>query len=285
MKAKKLLLSTACALFISVSAFSQEIAESEIAKSVTNEMSNLLKSISQSEGDTVKSTTTEIVQEEEKSSVFLGGKSFNFIFEWLKKPKKNKPHQSHWTGFGMSVSYLGGANDVSLGKSYSFFLNIMDYTVPISYNFLLATGLGFDWQHYSFRGNVSLKNDENEITRFIRDNDRNYRDSKFRFYHLTIPLIFEYQKKMKKGGDFFVYAGIEALIKTSSSSHAHIRTNDKVQKEKYTGLNIRPLNARFTLRVGFKDFSILGYYQPFSIFEKTKGADINPYGVGLMLNF
>ncbi|MDR3226343.1 MAG: hypothetical protein LBT56_01560, partial [Prevotellaceae bacterium] len=263
MKTKKILLSTACALFISMSAFSQEVAES----------------------DTVKSAENEKIQEEEKSSVYMDGKSFNFIFDWRKKSKKTKPYESHWMGFGISLSYLSGTNDVSLGKSYSFFLNLMDYIVPLNRNFLLATGVGFDWQHYSFRGNVSLKSDEDGITRFVRDNNRNYKDSKFRLYHLTIPLIVEYQKTMKNGKEFFVSVGVEALIKTSSLSYAHIRTTDDVKKEKYTGLNIRPLNARFILRIGFESFSVLGYYQPFSIFEKTKGVDINPYGIGLMFNF
>ncbi|MDR1984231.1 MAG: outer membrane beta-barrel protein [Prevotellaceae bacterium] len=260
---KNILLLLNCALLVSLPVFSQEIADS----------------------DTVKSTENEII-ENEKSSVFVDGKRFNFIFQWEKKSNKKYATESHWAGFGVAVSYLNGLNGVNQGASHYLFLNLLDYTIPLNKHFLFATGLGFDWQKYKFKGNVSLKNDDNGITCFIYDNSKNYVSSKFNIYHMTIPFVAEYQTGSKKFDDFFIHAGVEVLIKTTSKSEARIKTEDgKIKKEKYIGLNTRALNARFILRTGVNNFSILGYYQPFSIFKNDLGIGINPYGIGIMIDF
>jgi len=223
-----------------------------------------------------------MAEPELKSSIFFNGSPYDFIFSWKKKANK-----SHWTGFGFAFSNLNNLGDVDLdlNRSYSIVLNLGEYLVPFNQHWLLATGLGFDWSRYHFRGNKSLQFADGR-TDFLPDEEgRDYRDSKFLIYHATIPLLLEYQTKFNRRQRFFVYGGVEGLVKLYSKSQVEIKAPNGKTKEAYKGLNLVPLNFRFTGRIGFEDVSIFGYYQPFSMFEKGKGPDIHPYGIGLMLNF
>ncbi|MDR3226702.1 MAG: PorT family protein [Prevotellaceae bacterium] len=265
MKTKKILLSTACALFISMSAFSQEVAES----------------------DTVKSAENEKIQEEEKSSVYMDGKSYNFIFNWSKK-SDNSIH-AYSSGMGLTMLFLTGMKDVNY-LGFGFVFTGLGFDVPINKHFVFATGLGDYVDGYYLKGNVVLKNDDDGITRFIRDNDRNYKSSECTIMYLTIPLLIEYQTKVKPNHTFFVSGGIDAMVKLLSMSETQIRTDEGILHAKHKGLNINNFNARCTLKTGFNFserfiLSLVGYYQPFSTFEKGKGVDVHPYGIGIMLDW
>jgi hypothetical protein len=197
------------------------------------------------------------------------------------------PTKSYWTGFGFAFSNLQNLTDanLNLSRSYSVILNLGSFIIPLHRNWLVTTGLGFDWSRYHFRGNIVLQ-EIGGATYFVPDREnREYRDSKLLVYYATLPLLMEYQTKINKRNSFFIYGGVEGLIKLYSKSQAEIKTPDGIKDVIYKDLNILPLNFRFALRTGFDDFSIFGYYQPCSIFEKDKGPDINPFGLGLMLNF
>ncbi|MCC8144974.1 MAG: hypothetical protein LIO93_00745 [Bacteroidales bacterium] len=216
------------------------------------------------------------------SSIIYDGSAYNFIFSW-----KKKATESHWTGLGFTFSDLNGLEDVDLklGKSYSVRLNMADYTLPINHHWLFFTGVGLDWTRYHFKGNIGLQ-DINGIAQFVPDEfGRNYKSSKLLAYYITIPLALEYQTKIGKGKMFFVQGGAEGLIKYYSKSQVDIRTDDGIKKVNHKDLNILPLNFRLFLKAGFNDVSVIGYYQPVSMFEKGKGPDIQPYGLGIMLNF
>ena len=237
-----------------------------------------------SEEQFIEEESTEDIQ----SSVFYEGSAYNFIFSWEKDGgtyiKKTRTNESHWIGLGFAFSNLNKLEDadLKLNRSYSVILNIGDYVVPFSHNWLFATGVGLDWSRYHFKGNTALRENENGVVQFIPDSEgRNYRDSKLMTYYVTIPLLLEYQG----GKSFFIYAGVEGLINHYSKSQVEIKTMDGIKKGHYKDLNVLPLNYRFTARVGFEDFSLFGYYQPNSPFQKGKGPDVQVSGLGIMLNF
>ncbi|MCL1937638.1 MAG: PorT family protein [Candidatus Azobacteroides sp.] len=239
----------------------------------------------------------EILENEEKteepemqSSVTCSGASYDFIFSW-----KKKATESHWTGLGFAFSNLDRLKnaDIVLGRSYSILLNLMDYTISIDPHWLFVAGLGMDWTRYHFKGNTGLKEDADGTNRFIPDENRfipdelnrEFKSNKLLAYYVTIPLLLEYQLKFDGNKLFFVHGGLEGLIKYYSKSQLDIKTSEGIRKVEYKDLNILPINARLILRAGFDDFSIFGYYQPFSMFQKGKGPEIYPYGLGVMFNF
>ncbi|MDR1197819.1 MAG: hypothetical protein LBK94_02240 [Prevotellaceae bacterium] len=246
---KTLLLATACTLLFSANVFAQD-AET---------------------GDTVQS-----VAADGKSSVYISGASFNFIFKWNKKADNDDTPESHYPGMGLGFSYSSGLSSMNY-KSFYEDINSVSFDLPINKNFVFVTGLSNHLQGYIFKENVSLKNDENGITRFIFDPERHYKRSEFSVLYATVPFVMEYQTKIKRNkffNHFFVYAGVEALVKVFYQSQAKIYTNEGIVKEKYRGLNIRLLNFRFVLRAGFDHLSYMVFYQPFSIFRHNRGPDI-----------
>ncbi len=252
--------------------------------------------------NTEEKTDEEFIYEEvaadepEESSIHYNGSSYDFIFSW-----KKKATEAHWTGLGFAFTDLSGLKEVDLkrGKSYSLIMNMGDFVVPLSSNWLIFTGLGLDFSRYHFKGNVGLQeipvtDQEGQLvpgrtyTGFLdAQENENYEFSKLITYYVTIPLMFEYQTKLHHNNTFFINGGVEGMIKYYSRSQIGIYNlkggvNKKVLGK---GLNILPINYRMVLRAGFDDFSVFGYYQPVSLFEKDKGPDIKPWGVGLMLNF
>jgi hypothetical protein len=211
----------------------------------------------------------------------MNGSSYDFIFNWKKKPTK-----AHWKGLGFAFSNLENLQgaDLDLTRSYSVILNVIDYTVPLNYHFLFVSGLGFDWSRYHFRGNTGLWHDDGGAY-FFKDPEQDYRSSKLLVYYATIPLLLEYQTKANRHSHFFISGGVEGLIKCYSKTQLDIRQpRGGLEKIHYRNPNIPPLNARLLLRAGFDHISIFGYYQLFSMFEHGKGPNVRAFGIGLMLN-
>ena len=229
--------------------------------------------------------TVSVFAQEEKSNILLDGASYNFISFW-----KKKPTQSHWTGLGFAFSNLDGIDkenvDLILNRSYSITLNTMDYNVPLHYNWLFVTGLGFDWSRFHFRGNAGLQRGSDGITHFVPDAEgRSSRSNKLLVYYATVPLLLEYQKKIGHGKTFFINGGVEGLINLYSKSQVEVQmSHNETKKISYRDLNVLPVNFRTVLRTGFDDFSIFGYYQPYSMFQKGKGPELRSFGIGIALN-
>jgi hypothetical protein len=233
---------------------------------------------------TAAEDTVPVVKEtpEPGSSVIFDGSPYDFIFSW-----KKKAQESYWTGFGYAFLSLGGLEegvDLNLSRSHAFFLNLTDYIISLNQNWLVTTGLGFDWSRYHFRGNNRLQATDGK-TAFVTDPENEYRDSRLLVYYATIPVLLEYQTKINGDNIFFIYGGVEGLVKLYSKSQVDVKTPEGIRKDNYRDLNLLPLNLRFTARIGIEYFSLFGYYQPVSMFEKGKGPDVHPFGIGLMLNF
>ncbi|MDR0542049.1 MAG: PorT family protein [Dysgonamonadaceae bacterium] len=220
---------------------------------------------------------------ESGSSVIFDGSPYDFIFSWK---KKKKAKESHWTGLGYAFLNLDGLAgvDLNLSRSHAFFLNLIDYIIPFNQNWLMATGLGFDWSRYHFRGNNRLQMIDGK-TFFVTDAENEYRASRLLVYYATIPVLLEYQTKINRNNSFFIYGGVEGLVKLYSKSQVDVKIPEGVRKDDYRDLNLLPLNFRFTARIGVEYFSLFGYYQPVSMFEKGKGPEVYPCGIGMMLNF
>ncbi len=231
-----------------------------------------------------KSNDNEVVAPE--SSAIYDGSSYNIIFAWKKKQKANKPH---WTGMGMALANFNGMDDtnadLSISTSYSFIINTTDYKVPLSSHLLLITGMGLDFTRYHFNGNVGLTVVDG-ITKFVESADETYKSSKLITYYITIPLLLEYQTKIANNRTFYVSGGMVGYIKYYSKSQIDVNVDGGVQARSLgRDLNILPVNGRLMLQTGISDVNFYAYYSPFSLFQKDKGPDLKPIGIGIMIGF
>ncbi|MDR1738145.1 MAG: hypothetical protein LBR66_04910 [Candidatus Symbiothrix sp.] len=234
-------------------------------------------------------TTSLLAQEVESdhqsvSSVSMDGATYNFSFVWK---LRQKPHiKAHQPVVGFSFLNLQGLQDdvnLNLGRSYSFALGLGSFDLSLSQHWVVSSAFGFDWSRYHFKNDMSLQSFKNDPSQFLPDPEgRAYRDSKLLVYYATLPLVLEYQKKLGNHHYFFLQGGVEGLLKLYSKSKAVLDTRRKTTID-YRDLNITPLNCRLICRIGFGDFILFGYYQPFSLFPKGKGPEIYPYGIGIAL--
>ncbi len=219
-----------------------------------------------------------------KSSATYDGTSYSIMFNWK---KKNKAWiEPHWNGIGMALANFDGINnttaDLSISTSYSFIINPIEYKAQLSNHWLLVSGVGLDFTRYHFKDNVGLTVIDG-VTKFVESTDETYKSSKLLTYYITIPLLLEYQTKLAHN-TFYVSGGMVGYIKYYSKSQIDVNVNGGIEARSLgRDLNILPVNGRFMLQTGIGNIRFYAYYSPFSLFEKGKGPEIKPIGIGIVL--
>lgn len=220
-------------------------------------------------------------RESEGSNVLYNGSSYNVIFSWKKKNKRSL--DPHWTGIGMGFMNYS-SDDIPYGSlkmstSHNFTLNLIDYHKQIANNWLIVSGIGTEWSRYHFDENAALTKKDG-ITTFVPAPDGvDYRSTKLLSYYITVPLLLEYQTS-----NFHISGGPVALFKYYSKSQIkYFENGRKIVQNMGRDLNMRTIDLRLRLQIGFDDVAIFGYYAPFSMFDKNRGPELKTYTIGLMI--
>lgn len=218
----------------------------------------------------------------ESSSILYNGSSYNINFFWgSKKGKKNL--SPSWTGIGMGfMNYNSDDTPLSalkMSTSHNFTFNLFTVDKQIGNHWLLLSGLGTEWSRYHFDTNAALTKKDG-ITFFEpAPQGITYKSTKLLSYYLTVPLLLEYQT-----GNFHISGGAVAFFKFYSKSQVKYYIEDeKHVEDKGKDLNMRPIDLRLRMQVGFNGFAVYGYYSPFSLFKTNKGPELNTYTIGLMI--
>ncbi len=247
----------------------------------TPKIVNIINQVSSSNQTSSGSGNASNVQ---NSSISYDGSPFNFVFSWKRKNRL----EPHWNGLGMAFINLDGdlGTDLSLSTSHSFVFNPIECHARMNDHFLLVTGVGVDWSRYHFKGNKGLEVVDG-IAQFVQAPEGvNYTSSKLLSYYFTFPLLIEYQKKIIGKHDIHLSAGVVGYFKCYSKSQVDYEDHGHTIKEtKGRDLNLLPVNARAMATIGFGDVTLYGYYGLHSLFEKGKGPDVRPTGIGVMLDF
>ena len=232
--------------------------------------------------DTITETIAEAEQtgSSENSSVIYNGSSYNVIFSW----KKNKKHLSpHWTGIGMGFMDYNSDKipngSLKMSTSHNFTVNLFDSHKQLSNHWLLVSGIGTEWSRYHFDENAALTKQDGKTLFEPAPEGINYKSTKLLAYYVTVPLLFEYQ-----ASNFHISGGAVAMFKYYSKSQIkYYIENKKYVENKGRDLNIRPIDLRLRIQIGFDDIAIYGYYAPISMFKKDKGPELRTYTIGLMI--
>jgi hypothetical protein len=202
----------------------------------------------------------------------------------------------HWAGFEMGVNgYLGSSGSVSLSplqenfdlnyaRSLNFNLNIIEHDFNLWKNRLnLVTGLGFSWNNYGFRRNITL--DPNSSFTFASiDSGINYTRNKLRTSSLTLPLLLEFNASDNPDKTFHLAAGITGSWVFRAKTLQEFNANGyNISVERRDDYNINPFQYAATVRLGVGDFTLYANYGLSTLFEKNKGTDLNPFSIGLRI--
>jgi len=225
------------------------------------------------------------------------GLQIPFLSKSNHKDHSNYSMKPHWAGIGWGFLNVTDKNNkmnnvegVSLKaeSSNEFFINLFEKIMPIYRNNLgLTTGLGFDWHNYFLDMNTHLLEEKGITGVYNAPDGVNYDYSRLRTFHITIPLLLEWQPTFGKSHSFFVSAGAIAGINTFADykvKYKDARGNTVTSVESH-GLNTAPLSLDFMGQIGYGSFSVYAKYSPFSIFQSEKGPDIRAVSLGLVWNF
>jgi hypothetical protein len=216
-----------------------------------------------------------------KSKISVNGFSSDFIFSWKREI------QGHWKGVGIDFSQLSGKDDVALnfGKSIGLSANMFQESYVFNPHWLVSVGIGFGYNQYRFKDDIALKQMDGKTTFVSPPEGATYKSSQFTYSFVNLALVFEYQTKLTKSTPFFVLGGIESIAPMyGSRSVVKEKSLTGTSKDEYRSFNLESKNSyRVVLKAGIDDIAVFGYYQFHSMFEKGKGPNLHPWGIGLML--
>jgi hypothetical protein len=208
---------------------------------------------------------SQVVNEKTKKKVSIGIGIYTDI--WMKMPEGTRSRTIN-QGMNLLAMY-----NVPFGKS----------------NFSFSIGLGLST--HNLYGNF-LTNSSSDSTWIVPIPDSvSYKRSKITTTYLDIPLEFRYKSKSKvtialgfKGGfmigSFSKYVGDGGF---STYSYTVPKDVGKVRIKMNGIKNLEQFTYGPTLRVGYRWFNVNAYYMISTIFSKSRGPDMYPISVGIML--
>lgn len=204
--------------------------------------------------------------------------------------KKEKGHRRYFDKHvaGIYVGYsqfadgvnFSKADDVDLvaSKSWEWGINLFEGAIRLSRDWGLTSGLGFGYNSFRLDGNYGFEEREGVTNIYPSPDGIDYRRSRLRYYHLRLPLSFEWQKKINHKGPLFFSLGAEIETRFWVRSKAII-DDDKQTLSK--DLNVRPLGINLLAQAGYSDWGFYCRYATASLFEKNKGPELYPFSLGI----
>ncbi len=194
------------------------------------------------------------------------------------------------TVFSKPGSPTFSADDMKLsaGKSANVNIWLFIQKIPlIKRNVNLKYGLGIEFNNYSFRSTVSLKEGgplpysvANTITNaaFVFRDSISFSKNKLNLKYLSVPFMLNFSTTKQKGkptisASFGVSAGY--LIRQRNKQSSNERGRQKNQGD----YDLQRFKLSYIAEIGLGRIKLYGSYSPKSIFEK--GLDIRPYSLGL----
>lgn len=293
-------------LLMSASTFAQEVAQNDTTIRFKDKIVELEDSIGQMKVKVYDLQGNEYNKLYE--GIFADGKSYEkwtvmeeigLSLPFMHQTKKSKPGrmEPHWAGMGLGFANISDAqyklnniNGISLKSESSkeFYINLFEKILPLYRNNLgLTTGLGFNWRNYYLDYNTHFNEVDGVTTLYDAPAGVEYTYSRLRTFHLTVPLLLEWQPTFGSNRKFFMTAGVIGGINTFASQKVKYKdANDNTVRDVVAkGLNVAPVTVDFHGQIGYGGWSVYAKYSPFSIFQSQKGPEVRSVSVGAMLNF
>jgi hypothetical protein len=214
-----------------------------------------------------------------KNKVFKNRKYYHSFFLDLGYNRLDK--RNMFTG----AKHESAANFPRLRNSTSTSLSI--YTMferEIFGSLSIMSGLGLDWVNYRFSKDVTIKEIDGVATQVpiasIINNFSFMKKSKLTGSYLNVPVMLKI-----KFHSFFVAAGVTGGL--NIGSHTKIVYSDIFgNKETYKNYDVHPATFRYgySMRTGFRNFSLYANYYVSPFFAKNEGPQVYPFVMGISLN-
>lgn len=245
--------------------------------------------------ETAKDTTK--IKLGRKKYMIIDDKDGNRRSGYNKKDSLKKYNNAfkHWNGFDIGVNGLldyknslntadnGNFLELDYAKSIQFGLNLMEKDFHLYKNFInLVIGFGFDFNHYSFKNNVTLDSDTSYLSAITDIID--YKKNKLNVTYIKAPLMLEINTGKNPKNNFHIAGGIELAYRIHSVTKQKYDVNDKHYKNKQRDdYNLSPFRYSAIARIGYNNVTVFANYGLNRLFEKGKGPQVYPFTVGVTI--
>ena len=287
-------------------------ADASGASNVSYKGNPASKSINKSGGSSVKSADAgndDASAKGDTTKVKVGDSSVMIITGDDEKDKdKNKEHKkkknndnddsfNHWKGVDIGVSgFLNADNKLGVSESFKFLeldyarsmtwsINFMEKDIHLYKNYInLVTGLGFQFDQYGFKNNITLDPHASYITASYDSID--YKVNRLRTSWVNLPVLIDFNTSKNPNKAFHIAGGIVLGYRM----HAKAKQEFTIDKREYEvttkdDYNLAPFRYSATVRAGYGDLTLFANYALSTLFEKNKGPKLYPFSVGVALNF
>jgi hypothetical protein len=214
---------------------------------------------------------------------------------------KEKKFKGHWVGYELGNNNIADRNftlagsipetgylDLNTGKSWNANINFIQYSLTMSQNIGMVTGLGFEWNNYYFGGNNVIGKDAatGRIIPLYLPAGVTYTKAKMNTTYMTVPLLLEFQFGHKHRG--LISFGVIGGLKIHSNIQEQYTVGGLKEKLKTKDdLNLSPVRAAGTLRIGYGIVKLFANVGLVPLFEKNLGPagapELYPVTIGLIL--
>jgi hypothetical protein len=272
--------------------------DSTVSKEVTVEVKTTIDTKTKTNVDTTiirLGKRNVVVIEKEDGSTTVEIPDRKSYTEYTEVPK----FKGHWSGFewgfngfltpNHSTNMTGDLKYLELkqSRSWNFNLNLFQQSIGFGTDKAgLVTGLGFEWNNYHFRNQITISKDPISGITGVDSSYLNagYKVNKSRLQttHLVIPLLLEFQIPVQSHR-IFISAGVLGGVRLFSNTKVEYEFNGEKKDKVKDDFNLSPFRYGLTARIGYRGLKLFANYYPTSLFEKDKGPEVNPFSVGLIL--
>lgn len=216
------------------------------------------------------------------------------------KPKKRKlyPHDG---GLNLGFSSLS-SRDLNIGNvedailqtsSYEWGFHLGSVSIPLSnkWGWLFFSGIGFRFNQYNADLNTAFRIVDNYTYQVDAPEGVFYKTSKLSNWYLTIPAMFEYQKRLSQRRSskrsFYVQAGFEIGVRLSTVSKVKYidHENNKIKEKIGRSMNVNPIMVDAKVGIGIGSLGLYVRYGLINFFRAERGADVVPVSAGIVWNW
>jgi hypothetical protein len=205
----------------------------------------------------------------------------------------------HWQGIEIGVNGLldyknsldlpasGQFLELDYARSTQFALNLFEKDFHIWKNYInIVTGFGFDFNHYAFANNVTLRGDTTYLSGIIdSSNTISYKKNKLNASYVRIPLLVEINTSKNPKRNFHIAGGVEAAYLIHAVAKQKYDIGDTHYRSKQRDdFNMEPFRFTAVARVGYNNVTLFANYGLNRLFKKDKGPQVYPFTVGVSLS-
>jgi hypothetical protein len=203
----------------------------------------------------------------------------------------------YWEGLDIGVNgFLNPQNSITLPQGYefleldyarsrSFSWNIAQYNIHIYQNHInLVTGIGFDWNSYAFRNNVTLQANTDQPIAIEEGYD--FSKNKLKTTFVRVPLMLEFNTSKKEKNNFHIGIGGTVgynIFRNRLKQEFEADGDDQKRKTK-DDFNVNPFRYGATARIGYGNFTLFANYDMSTFFKENRGPKMYPFSAGLHLS-